>query len=259
MKSRVITAIIGAAILLILLVIGGLPFSIFIFLIAAAGYHEYIRMYEFKMLSIESIWGLLAITLIFIDNIFIDGTNSFAIILAMIVGYFFILIFTKNHINFDRIAYLTLGVIYLTFSLVAILEVRLMEDGLLLVLFVLAIVWGTDIGAFFIGSTFGKNRLSPAISPKKSIEGALGGIFFAFMIALAFGFLFPEASIFVLVLIAIVISVIGQSGDLVESALKRIKNVKDSGDLLPGHGGILDRFDSLILVFFVIYIVLLFI
>lgn len=134
-----------------------------------------------------------------------------------------------------------------------------MEDGLLLVLFVLAIVWGTDIGAFFIGSTFGKNRLSPAISPKKSIEGALGGIFFAFMIALAFGFLFPEASIFVLVLIAIVISVIGQSGDLVESALKRIKNVKDSGDLLPGHGGILDRFDSLILVFFVIYIVLLFI
>ncbi len=259
MKNRVITAIIGAAIFLFLLVIGGLSFSAFIFLITAIGYYEYIRMHKLRILSIESVWGLLAITLIFIDNIFLAGVNSFVIVLIMIAGYFFIMLSSKNQVNFDTISYITLGVIYLAFSFVAILEVRAMEDGLLLILFVLAITWGSDIGAFFVGSKFGKKRLAPSISPKKSIEGALGGILFAFIVSLGFIFIFTETNILLIVLVAIGISIVGQCGDLIESALKRLKNVKDSGSLLPGHGGILDRFDSLILIFFVVYILLAFI
>ncbi len=259
MKNRIITALLGAALFLSLLLIGGLSFSIFIFLIAAIGYYEYIRMHKLRILSIESVWGLLALALIFVDNIFLGNVYSFAILLVMIVGYFFILLITKNHINFDTISYISLGVIYLAFGFVAMLEVRAMEDGLLLILFILAVTWGTDIGAFFVGSRLGKKRLAPAISPKKSIEGALGGIFFAFIISLCFSLVFTGTNILIIILLAIIISIIGQSGDLIESALKRLKEVKDSGNLLPGHGGILDRFDSLILIFFVIYIVLLFI
>lgn len=256
MNNRIITAVIGAILFLCLLVIGGLPFSIFVFLIASIGYYEYIRMHKIKILSFESLWGLIAITLIFLDNIFLQATHSFAVLLIVVLGYFFILLFSKNRVNFDTISYIMLGIIYLAFSFVAMLDVRGLENGLMLILFVLAVTWGTDIGAFFIGSKFGKNRLAPIISPKKSIEGALGGILFALIIAIGFSFVFTETNILLLILIASLISIVGQIGDLIESALKRLKKVKDSGSLLPGHGGILDRFDSLILIFFVIYIIL---
>src|SRR5690625_4805594 len=120
--------------------------------------------------------------------------------------------------------------------------------GLAYFLFVLFNIWATDSGAYFIGRSLGRRKLWPDISPNKTIGGAVGGVLSAVVIALIFQLVYPLFSLFTAALIAVIASLFGQMGDLVESALKRHYDVKDSGQLLPGHGGVLDRFDSMIFV-----------
>lgn len=123
------------------------------------------------------------------------------------------------------------------------------DAGLYYVLFALLIVWSTDTGAYFIGRQFGKHKLAPHVSPNKTVEGFIGGIVSAIIIAGGFFYLMNlSGNIGLVILALIVLSIFGQLGDLVESALKRFYGVKDSGKILPGHGGILDRFDSLLFV-----------
>lgn len=110
-------------------------------------------------------------------------------------------------------------------------------------------IWATDSGAYFIGKTMGKKKLWPDISPNKTVEGSIGGVICAIIVGVLFA-LFTDihAAIVTIIGITAVLSVFGQIGDLVQSAFKRHFNVKDSGNILPGHGGILDRFDSLLFV-----------
>ena len=120
-------------------------------------------------------------------------------------------------------------------------------EGILYIFFALFLIWATDSGAYFIGRKFGKKKLAPTISPNKTVEGSIGGVICALIVMLIFFFftnLGQEYSLIRLFLITIVLSAFGQLGDLVESALKRLYDVKDSGNILPGHGGILDRVDS---------------
>ena len=121
------------------------------------------------------------------------------------------------------------------------------------VLFALFIVWATDIGAYLFGRQFGQNKLLSKVSPNKTIEGSVGGILSAIIVALIFGLInhgvYAPHSFFWLLICTILFSIFGQFGDLVESAIKRHFGVKDSGNLIPGHGGILDRCDSWIFVF----------
>ena len=116
---------------------------------------------------------------------------------------------------------------------------------LALFLFILFVIYSTDIGAYFIGSMIGKRKLAPTLSPNKTIEGSLGGIITALIVAAIYlNFFSFTYSYGVMLVMAVILSVTGQFGDLLESAFKRHFGVKDSGDILPGHGGILDRFDS---------------
>lgn len=119
--------------------------------------------------------------------------------------------------------------------------------GISWLLFGLVITWVTDTCAYFIGIKFGKTQLAPLISPKKTIEGSLGGLIGAGIAAIIYALVF-DYSLVQILLLALGLSIIGQIGDLVESSFKREKEVKDSGNILPGHGGILDRFDSLLFV-----------
>jgi len=123
-------------------------------------------------------------------------------------------------------------------------------------LFILFVIWATDSGAYFIGRKFGKRKLWPEISPNKTIGGAIGGILFALLLAFVFQLIYPfEKSILSISLIAIVISIFGQLGDLVASAMKRKYNIKDFGHIFPGHGGVLDRLDSFIFVLLVLQMI----
>lgn len=114
-----------------------------------------------------------------------------------------------------------------------------------LIIYTILIIWTNDSFAFLVGKNFGKNKLFERISPKKTIEGFIGGLFFAIVLGGVVGFYSNEFSVFNWIVIAVIISVFGTLGDLVESKFKRQAKVKDSGTIMPGHGGLLDRLDSL--------------
>lgn len=131
-----------------------------------------------------------------------------------------------------------------------------LEEGLNLILLLMITIWATDSGAYFVGKKFGKIKLAPSISPNKTVEGSLGGTIIAIIIGLLYQYLFPVFDNYLVTLIILIaVSLTGQIGDLIESKIKRIYEVKDSGNILPGHGGIFDRFDSMILVFILIIII----
>jgi len=143
-----------------------------------------------------------------------------------------------------------MGIALLGIALVGFLPAHVVlignrPDGKSWVLFLLATVWAGDISAFSIGSLVGKHRLSPLISPKKTVEGLFGAIAGSILVALAFTLLFiPEFDKRITILFAIALATLGQVGDLTESMVKRSAQVKDSSSMIPGHGGILDRLDS---------------
>lgn len=125
--------------------------------------------------------------------------------------------------------------------------------GLETILYLLVVVWSTDSGAYFVGRKFGSRPLAPEISPNKTVEGMIGGVLTALLVASIFIAIFQPAlgAVNQVWILTIIVSLFGQFGDLVESAFKRYFNVKDSGKFLPGHGGMLDRFDSLIFASFI--------
>lgn len=151
-------------------------------------------------------------------------------------------------------AYLFLGQLYCagSFSLLNFIMSASDESGVagfnyILVLSMFVFVWVNDTGAFLVGSAIGKHRLFERISPKKSWEGFWGGMFFAMLFSQGFAYIDPSISRLSWLGLSVVIVLFGTLGDLVESLLKRTLGVKDSGKLLPGHGGMLDRFDSILM------------
>ncbi|MBF0287355.1 MAG: phosphatidate cytidylyltransferase [SAR324 cluster bacterium] len=137
------------------------------------------------------------------------------------------------------------GVIWIPWSLNHITLIKNFQEGTSLLLLLIFIIWVSDIAAYFGGKTFGRIPLAPAISPKKTLEGSICGVVGAGVIAAGYCLLFVESMGAILgLLVGIFIAAIGQVGDLIESKIKRVCNVKDSGRIFPGHGGVLDRMDS---------------
>lgn len=142
-----------------------------------------------------------------------------------------------------------LGVLYLMSGVLSLLWLRhLPMFGRDTVIWVVACVWATDIGAYFVGSLAGGARLAPTISPNKTWSGLIGGMCWAAVASAACGLVFSSGETWTLAFIGAVLAVIGQAGDLLKSHAKRRAGVKDSGKLIPGHGGLLDRVDALIAV-----------
>lgn len=252
MKQRIVTAIIAAAIFLPIVMLGGLPFIVLTYLIASVGLYELLKMRKIKLFSLP---GIISLSLLWILLLpakyqnFIHDLNYTKVELAFLAVLLFLTytVATKNKFTFEDVAFSVLATIYVGIGFYYFIETR--EAGLTYIFYSLFIIWATDSGAYFIGKAYGKRKLWPEISPNKTIEGSAGGILCAVVVAILFS-LFTEmdAALLPLLVITIVLSVFGQIGDLVESALKRHYHVKDSGNLLPGHGGILDRFDSLLFV-----------
>jgi phosphatidate cytidylyltransferase len=129
--------------------------------------------------------------------------------------------------------------------------------GLFITILVFCSIWVCDSAAFFIGRKFGKHKLIPNVSPNKSVEGAVAGFVFATLFFVIASYLIiPTFNIYYALIIGVTIGIFGQVGDLVESKIKRDVDVKDSGNLIPGHGGMLDRFDSIILVAPIVVIII---
>jgi len=163
-----------------------------------------------------------------------------AIVAPVMMGEWFRL---TRHRPMARIA----AVLYSIAALLALLWLRHQPGfGRETILWILACVWATDIGAYFIGSYAGGAKLAPSISPSKTWSGLVGGLCASAVVSTACGLVFHAGDTLVLAMTGIAIAIVAQAGDLLESSAKRRAGVKDSGNVIPGHGGILDRIDGLI-------------
>ncbi|WP_112180875.1 MULTISPECIES: phosphatidate cytidylyltransferase [Paraliobacillus] len=244
MMQRVITAIIAILLFFPFVFIGGWPFYIVMFLIGSIGLLELLYMKKMTQYPIPTAFTLLLLwTLLF--DFKIDKSEIMLIIVLLLLSY---TVLVKNKFTFEDAGFLLLSAMYIGLGFYYFIETQ--QAGLEFIFYGIVIILATDTGAYFFGKAFGKRKLWPEISPNKTIEGALGGIFLACVVAVIFQLIAPvHSSILIVLLVTIFASIFGQVGDLVESAFKRYYNVKDSGKILPGHGGILDRFDSWLFVF----------
>jgi phosphatidate cytidylyltransferase len=177
----------------------------------------------------------------------------------MALSVFVLSKFANNHDVFNIIAKQVLGVVYIPVSLSLLIFMKESNDqGSLWILWLLIVIFSNDTGAFYGGKFFGKHSLSPNISPNKTIEGSLGGIITSTVLGFIFSVMFfKDFSLsFIMIPASLMLAVAGQIGDLFESAMKRASKIKDSGRILPGHGGMLDRIDGLLLAIPVLYVYL---
>jgi phosphatidate cytidylyltransferase len=253
LKKRIITGIIGGAIFLSLVFAGGIGYAILLFLIAMMGFYEWIRMNHIHIWNIQSIFGFLFTALYFLPFKGLESRLNDWIVLEVLC-LLFVCVVTKNKENIQQISYTLLGSIYIGTALHYMVMTRMLANGLILTFAILIAIWTTDSAAYFVGRAFGKHKLWPTISPKKTIEGSLGACLFAVLFVVLLSLGTGKLTVSYAAVLAFTISIVGQIGDLVESAVKRTLGVKDSGQILPGHGGVLDRFDSMLFVFPVLHL-----
>ncbi|TAA67488.1 phosphatidate cytidylyltransferase [Planococcus salinarum] len=253
MKQRLITGAIAVAFFIPFVIFGGTPFTILVLIMGTIGFQELLKMKGRTLWSVPGLISLLALYAFMVPNdwsLEIFQLTGYTKVEFAFIAVILLLIHTvvvKNSFTFDDAAFAMLGTLYVGMGFLYLIETR--EAGLAYLIYALLVVWFTDSGAYFTGRKFGKRKLWPEISPNKTVEGFIGGIIYAIVAALVFDFFVDlDYPIYIIIIVTVIASVFGQMGDLVESALKRHFNVKDSGEILPGHGGILDRFDSILFV-----------
>ncbi len=173
----------------------------------------------------------------------------------VLLSIFVLARFSSRDNVFDIIARQVLGMAYIPASLACLIFIREMDQGTLWILWLLIVIFSNDTGAFYGGTFYGKRKLAPNISPNKTIEGSMGGVITAMACGLFFSLIFFHDVVLSLVMLpcSFILALAGQVGDLFESAMKRASKIKDSGRILPGHGGMLDRIDGLLLAIPILY------
>ncbi len=242
---RTFVAIIGIPILILFSYLGGS------FLLALIIVLSILAIHEFKELINRAGYNAIQLPL-FIAAILVPATISYySVFLPGII--FLYLFFTaicyllKNKsYSFIDLALSYMGFLYIVIGFSHLLMLRELHQGFWLIMYLFIIVWSTDTFAYLIGTRFGQRKLAPEISPKKTKEGMLAGLFCSFITVLIFLMILDLQNSMFLIFLAPVVSFSGQLGDLFESTIKRFSSVKDSGAIIPGHGGVLDRFDSII-------------
>jgi phosphatidate cytidylyltransferase len=247
MIARWLTALVGVPLLLGLLIVGGPTWSAFIVLLIILSGRELGNLYSHIGLSGTSLWMCLGGLLIFFITYTYTRDSHALFPWYVLMGLIILValakeVMSKQHQPLKRAGAICLGSLYL--GLYAFLYL-IRAEGIAIALVALVGTWATDTFAFFVGRAIGKHPLAPDISPKKTREGALAGLVGGMLAgtSIAYSAGWP---IWYGIVLGLGVSFGSQVGDLVESAMKREAGVKDSGTLLPGHGGVLDRFDSLL-------------
>lgn len=242
LRQRIITAIIGGAAVISLTYMGGVWFQGLLTVVALLAFYELSQMQSWSGRYIHVVLGA-ALTIMFL---FMTTRLPFEFFIILLYLLLAIPVFSKNQITFQDVTFIAFGAAYIGIGLHYGIIFRELPDGLSWIVYVLAVVWSTDSFAYFIGRMLQGPKIWPAISPNKTVSGSAGGILGSIvvggLVATSTGLLDWNNAVWV----TLMISVASQVGDLAESAIKRSLHVKDSGGLLPGHGGFLDRIDSLL-------------
>jgi phosphatidate cytidylyltransferase len=223
-------------------------FSLLVFLLTLLGLDEFYRMalpLRRGEGRVATVAGACAVFSVFSGS----PVVPFFVLTSLVLAFCLVALFRLKEIPQAAAdaALVLMGFLYLPLLLSHLILIRMLPHGISWLFLMMVIVMCGDSAAYYVGSNFGKTRLYPAVSPKKSVEGSLGGLAGSVLGALACRSLFfPELTIVDCVATALLLGVLGQLGDLFESLIKRSCGVKDSGSIIPGHGGMLDRLDSIL-------------
>ncbi|MHB1126591.1 MAG: phosphatidate cytidylyltransferase [Bacillota bacterium] len=243
LKNRILTALVGIPILMLVVYLGGITFALTVTLLSILGLREFFRLIRHMDMEPQAMLGFAGGLFLLLSAYSGINIPHGEVVALIMIGFLLSAVFIPQW-SLTGSAVTLMAVLYIGLFRYLIL-LREMPRGFELVIALFILNWATDIGAYFTGRVFGRHLMAPRLSPKKTIEGAMGGILTSIAASLVMawaGVQIPQ-----LIILALLISVSGQLGDLVESAFKRAAGVKDAGRMLPGHGGVLDRFDSLLI------------
>jgi len=266
MKTRAITGFFFVIVMLASVLINGYVFGVFYLLLSGLALIEFYRLVKKAGINPDVMTGVLNGAFIYIVFALIAVDSDYRkLIFLLPVTLSFISIqelFKKNSSPFTNIAYTYMGIIFAIIPFTFFYALAYLNGpsaNLHYPMGFLLMLWANDTGAYLVGSKLGRNKLFERHSPKKTWEGLIGGIIITALVAYVISRYFTELSVTQWISIGVLISCFGTIGDLIESMFKRSIDVKDSGGILPGHGGLLDRFDGLLLAAPVVYAYLYFI
>lgn len=259
MKTRVITSIGILVVAIALVALASTPvFCIGIAALAVMACFELLRVF-----NMHKDWHISGPTYVFAGVFPIaayltksrpDLRVTFILVFASVIFAFLVYllgvaVFSHKKIKYAKVAEVFMSIAYVVISFTSIALLMYVNKGIFYFGIMIISSWGCDAGAYLIGSKFGKHKLIPDVSPNKSIEGAIGGVVISIGLNILYGFLMStffevEANYFAIAILGLVLSVVAMTGDLIASLIKREYGIKDYSNLLPGHGGIVDRFDS---------------
>lgn len=255
MKKRVLSAILMILIFVPLLMIGGKTFAIFMSLLAIVGLYELIHIRESRkefpfLMKVFAYIMVVFFSLSHLNSIEFAYTMDYRVVAFMIFAFLSPMVFIHDfkRYNLNDALFLIGSVLFLGLSFNLLIICR--NYDIMYIIYLLLITTITDTFALFTGMLVGKHKLCPTVSPKKTVEGLLGGTFIGVFVATAFYVtaIDPSISFAFVIVVTTILSLVGQLGDLIFSSIKRYYGKKDFSNLIPEHGGILDRFDSLIFV-----------
>ena len=257
-KTRLLSGIVLVALALVLIISGHEVLLFSTLAISCIGMFELYRVFKMEK-SVLAMVGYLA-AVVFYCNLEWDFLPELMILfMAFMILLMFVFVFAYPKFRADQVMAVFFGFFYVAVMLSYVYQIRTLERGVYLAFLVFLCSWGCDTCAYCVGKLIGKHKMSPRLSPKKSVEGAVGGVLGAAGLTALYCFIFREkmhlvgGEIGILAVIAAIAGLISMVGDLTASAIKRNYDIKDYGKLIPGHGGILDRFDSMIITAPIIY------
>ncbi|WP_341877222.1 phosphatidate cytidylyltransferase [Defluviitalea saccharophila] len=251
MRLRIITAVFGIPLLLGIVLSGGWILKLAIGVMTLVGLYEFYTVMEKKAHPIKYIGYIY--TMLFTFFVFPYDEWYFVFFMCFLFTLLLSIIFFHQKYNIIDVAVTFIGFFYVCILFFYVQKVRNLEYGEYFVWLIFISAWGSDTLAYFTGITIGKHKLCPQLSPKKTVEGALGGIVGGSLLSLIYGIIVTYITEIPIIYFPAICSIIGgtgaivsQLGDLTASSVKRYVNIKDYGNLFPGHGGVLDRFDSIL-------------
>jgi len=256
LSTRIISSAFGIILLVLVMIAPEVWFDVALAAIALVAMWELNSAFKARELKPMDWLGYSSV-LFALSLRFCSSKVAFLLVLGFILLAMY-LMFTKvilsnNKINFVDASVTILSIFYVTFLFSFLALTRHMADGRYIVWFIFIGGWVTDVSAYFIGRLLGRNKLIPEISPNKTIEGSVGGLIVCIVVTVIYGLsiksmLKVDVSILHFIILGMFTSIFAQLGDLTASAIKRSTKIKDYGYIMPGHGGIIDRFDSILFV-----------
>lgn len=257
-KTRLLSGIVLVILAVIIIISGGYLTLFSLLGISLIGMFELYRVFKLEKTPLAYVSYAMAV-LFYVSHLFGGVIQPMALVMLFLILLMFVYVFSYPKYEAKDVVAVFFGLFYVAVMLSYVYQIRVLDSGVYLAFLIFICSWGCDTCAYCVGKTLGKHKMAPVLSPKKSIEGAVGGVIGTALLTVLYTYIFRTQmgleirQIIILAVISAVASLISMVGDLTASAIKRNYDIKDYGTLIPGHGGIMDRFDSMMITAPIIY------